>query len=144
MTKLTYSPEISSSLCVITSLPSRYRDPETSLPFANAYAYREIRRTVAQKSAWSPMLGCYVGPVGVAARGVPARFLNPDAPSETQQSEKKDGKENEEEPASAASGRPEDEMKTSGGVSNPPAPAAPGTPTPVSAGGVDPMDIDKP
>lgn len=58
------------------------------------------------------MLGCYVGPVGVAARGVPARFLNPDAPSETQQSEKKDGKENEEEPASAASGRPEDEMKT--------------------------------
>lgn len=144
MTKLTYSPEISSSLCVITSLPSRYRDPETSLPFANAYAYREIRRTVAQKSAWSPMLGCYVGPVGVAARGVPARFLNPDAPSETQQSEKKDGKENEEEAASAASGRPEGEMKTSGGVSNPPAPAAPGTPTPVSAGGVDPMDIDKP
>ncbi|KAH1988981.1 hypothetical protein KXV33_000484 [Aspergillus fumigatus] len=136
--------KISSSLCVITSLPSRYRDPETSLPFANAYAYREIRRTVAQKSAWSPMLGCYVGPVGVAARGVPARFLNPDAPSETQQSEKKDGKENEEEPASAASGRPEGEMKTSGGVSNPPAPAAPGTPTPVSAGGVDPMDIDKP
>ncbi|EAW18287.1 putative signal transducer [Aspergillus fischeri NRRL 181] len=136
--------KISSSLCVITSLPSRYRDPETSLPFANAYAYREIRRTVAQKSAWSPMLGCYVGPVGVAARGVPARFLNPDAPSETQQSEKKDGKDSEEGPASAASGKPEGEMKTPGGVSNPPAPAAPATPTPVAAGGVDPMDIDKP
>lgn len=67
--------EISSSLCVITSLPSRYRDPETSLPFANAYAHKEIRHTVDQRYAWSPMLGCYVGPAGVAARGVPERFL---------------------------------------------------------------------
>lgn len=25
------------------------------------------------------MLGCYVGPVGIAARGVPERFTNPDA-----------------------------------------------------------------
>ncbi|RLL99262.1 hypothetical protein CFD26_106825 [Aspergillus turcosus] len=135
--------KISSSLCVITSLPSRYRDTETGLPFANAYAYREIRRTVAQKSAWSPMLGCYVGPVGVAARGVPERFLNPDAPSETQQSEKKQGKDGEEGPASAApAGNPEGgEMKTPGGGSNPPAPP---TPTPVAAGGGDPMDIDKP
>ncbi|RHZ56521.1 putative signal transducer [Aspergillus thermomutatus] len=138
--------KISSSLCVITSLPSRYRDPETSLPFANAYAYREIRRSVAQKSAWSPMLGCYVGPVGVAARGVPERFLNPNAPREAQQSEKKEGKDGEEGPASAApAGKPEgSEMKTPGGVSNPPAPAAPATPTPVAAGGGDPMDIDKP
>ncbi|KAF7155074.1 hypothetical protein CNMCM5623_005282 [Aspergillus felis] len=136
--------KISSSLCVITSLPSRYRDPETSLAFANAYAYREIRRSVAQKSAWSPMLGCYVGPVGVAARGVPARFLNPDAPSETQQNEKKDGKDDEEGPVSTAPGKPEGEMKTARGVSNPPAPAVPATPTPVAAGGVDPMDIDKP
>ncbi|ODM15830.1 hypothetical protein SI65_08670 [Aspergillus cristatus] len=67
--------KISSSLCVITSLPSRYRDPETSLPFANAYAHKEIRNTVDQRYAWSPMLGCYVGPAGVAARGVPERFL---------------------------------------------------------------------
>ncbi|KAL2853418.1 YL1 nuclear protein-domain-containing protein [Aspergillus pseudoustus] len=71
--------KISSSLCVITSLPSRYRDPDTSLPFANSYAYHEIRHTAAQKYAWSPMLGCYVGPTGVAARGVPERFLNPNA-----------------------------------------------------------------
>lgn len=27
------------------------------------------------------MLGCYVGPAGVAAQGVPERFLNPDADS---------------------------------------------------------------
>lgn len=25
------------------------------------------------------MLGCYVGPTGIAAQGVPARFLNADA-----------------------------------------------------------------
>ena len=67
--------EISSSLCVITSLPSRYRDPETSLPYANSYAYGQIRRLEAQGYTWSGMLGCFVGPAAVAARGVPARFL---------------------------------------------------------------------
>ncbi|RMJ21316.1 Signal transducer [Aspergillus sp. HF37] len=71
--------KISSSLCVITSLPSRYRDTTTYLPFANSYAYREIQRTAAQQYSWSPMLGCYVGPAGIAAQGVPERFLNPDA-----------------------------------------------------------------
>ncbi|KAL4735066.1 YL1 nuclear protein-domain-containing protein, partial [Aspergillus similis] len=75
--------KISSSLCVITSLPSRYRDPDTSLPFANSYAYHEIRHTTAQKYTWSPMLGCYVGPAGIAARGVPDRFLDPNAKEST-------------------------------------------------------------
>lgn len=78
--------EISSSLCVITSLPSRYRDPETSLPFSNAYAHKEIRHTLDQRYAWSPMLGCYIGPAGAAARGVPERFLgatSASAPAET-------------------------------------------------------------
>lgn len=60
---------------MITSLPSRYRDPDTSLPFANAYAHKEIQHAVEQRYAWSPMLGCYVGPAAVAARGVPERFL---------------------------------------------------------------------
>ncbi|KAJ5815450.1 hypothetical protein N7474_007227 [Penicillium riverlandense] len=67
--------KISSSLCVITSLPSRYRDPETSLPYANSYAYSQIRRMLSQGHIWSAMLGCFVGPAGVAARGVPERFL---------------------------------------------------------------------
>ncbi|OJJ47955.1 hypothetical protein ASPZODRAFT_131575 [Penicilliopsis zonata CBS 506.65] len=71
--------KISSSLCVITSQPSRYKHTTTALPFANAHAYREIRRTAEQKYAWSTMLGCYVGPVGIAARGVPERFLDPTA-----------------------------------------------------------------
>ncbi|KAF3387510.1 hypothetical protein F1880_001476 [Penicillium rolfsii] len=67
--------KISSSLCVITSLPSRYRDPETSLPYANSYAYGQIRRMLSQGYIWSSMLGCFVGPGGTAARGVPDRFL---------------------------------------------------------------------
>ncbi|KAL2002948.1 hypothetical protein VTN02DRAFT_5481 [Thermoascus thermophilus] len=71
--------KMTSHLCVITSLPARYRDPETGLPYANAYAYREIRRATEQKYTWSSMLGCYVGPMGFAARGVPERFLDPKA-----------------------------------------------------------------
>ncbi|KAJ5370058.1 uncharacterized protein N7496_006150 [Penicillium cataractarum] len=67
--------KISSSLCVITSLPSRYRDPETSLPYANSYAYGQIRKMLSQGYIWSSMLGCFVAPGGIAARGVPDRFL---------------------------------------------------------------------
>lgn len=67
--------EISSSLCVITSLPSRFRDPQTSLPYANSYAYGQIRRMMSQGYIWSSMLGCFVGPPDTAARGVPDRFL---------------------------------------------------------------------
>ncbi|KAJ5214864.1 YL1 nuclear [Penicillium chermesinum] len=70
-----YLLEISSSLCVITSLPSRYRDPETALPYANSYAYGQIRRIMSEGYIWSSMLGCFVGPGETAARGVPARFL---------------------------------------------------------------------
>ncbi|KAJ5344906.1 hypothetical protein N7452_002910 [Penicillium brevicompactum] len=65
--------KISSSLCVITSLPSRYRDPETGLPYANSYAYGQIRRLITEGYIWSAMLGCFVGPAE-AARGVPERF----------------------------------------------------------------------
>ncbi|KAJ6086092.1 hypothetical protein N7486_010373, partial [Penicillium sp. IBT 16267x] len=68
--------KISSSLCVITSLPSRYRDPETSLPYANSFAYGQIRSLISKGYIWSAMLGCFVGPAETAARGVPARFLS--------------------------------------------------------------------
>ncbi|KAJ5101542.1 hypothetical protein NUU61_003764 [Penicillium alfredii] len=67
--------KISSSLCVITSLPSRYRDPETSLPYANSYAYGQIQQLLSQGYIWSSMLGCFVGSPDTAARGVPERFL---------------------------------------------------------------------
>ncbi|PWY62921.1 signal transducer [Aspergillus eucalypticola CBS 122712] len=152
--------KISSSLCVITSLPSRYRDPETSLPFANSHAYNEIRHTVAQKYSWSPMLGCYVGPVGVAARGVPARFLGgPEAKEEIEESGK-DDKAASNEATTTNSDKTEkekeNEAKTSAAeapapsTSGPSAAAAPAsastptpTPTPVAATAGDPMDVDK-
>ncbi|KAL4896243.1 YL1 nuclear protein-domain-containing protein [Aspergillus ambiguus] len=154
--------KISSSLCVITSLPSRYRDPETSLPFANAYAYHQIREAVAQKYTWSGMLGCYVAPAGVAARGVPARFLDPNAPPEPKEAEKKDApgtgptiekdKQDGEPKATtsvpAPTPTPSSNPAPGGTSSTPataPAPAPPDTPTPtpVAAGASDPMDVDK-
>ncbi|KAL4778992.1 YL1 nuclear protein-domain-containing protein [Aspergillus varians] len=141
--------KISSSLCVITSLPSRYRDPDTSLPFANSYAYHEIRHTAAQKYSWSPMLGCYVGPSGIAARGVPERFLDPNA---KEHSPKSSG--NGDEPNAAD--KEGDTAKTAG-ASNPTATATITTPTPthtptptpalapapITVGASDAMDIDK-
>ncbi|PGH13228.1 hypothetical protein AJ79_03786 [Helicocarpus griseus UAMH5409] len=72
--------KITQDLCPITSRTARYRDPETSLPYANSLAYREIRQTLANRYAWSGLLGCFVGPIGVGARGVPERFLAPNAP----------------------------------------------------------------
>ncbi|KAK6837088.1 hypothetical protein RU639_000999 [Aspergillus parasiticus] len=143
--------KISSSLCVITSLPSRYRDPETALPFANAYAYNEIRNTVAQKYAWSTMLGCYVGPAGVAARGVPERFLDPKAPPPEKVSEKKDSN-GDGEPADGNKDKAGETMKASEGTPNASTPAAATTPTPApepaptkatETGAGDPMEVDK-
>ncbi|KAL3471683.1 YL1 nuclear protein-domain-containing protein [Aspergillus californicus] len=132
--------KISSSLCVITSLPSRYRDPDTSLPFANSYAYHEIRHTAAQKYSWSPMLGCYVAPTGVAARGVPERFLNPNAKESSSKFS------SAEEPNIPA--KEEESAKTVGSLSTPTsstpaAPAAAPPPPPAAAGTGDGMDIDK-
>lgn len=67
--------EISQHLCPITSQLSRYRDPDTGLPFANVVGYREIRNLTEQKYTWSGMLGCYVGSATVAAKGVPEQFI---------------------------------------------------------------------
>ncbi|KAL4957973.1 YL1 nuclear protein-domain-containing protein [Aspergillus filifer] len=159
--------KISSSLCVITSLPSRYRDPDTSLPFANSYAYHEIRHTAAQKYTWSSMLGCYVGPAGIAARGVPDRFLDPNAPRET--TPKKSGPTTDDsKPASDKEGDAATVSNTTAASTSAPANAAPPTPpataaaaaapaaaasapatapppasTPVTAGASDAMDVDK-
>ncbi|KAF3395189.1 hypothetical protein DPV78_008625 [Talaromyces pinophilus] len=67
--------KISQHLCPITSQLSRYRDPDTGLPFANVVGYREIRNLTEQKYTWSGMLGCYVGSATVAAKGVPEQFI---------------------------------------------------------------------
>lgn len=95
------------------------------------------------------MLGCYVGPLGVAARGVPERFLDPTKPREKPKSapsdgtpktdgaqgaetEKEKGKEKEKEKANAPS---------TNGEAAAPAPAPASVATPVAAG--DSMDVDK-
>ncbi|KOS16736.1 Vacuolar protein sorting-associated protein 72 -like protein [Escovopsis weberi] len=79
MNKLTKPP--SAPICAITNLPARYRDPKTGLPFHNAYAYREIQRLNRGEHHFSKILNAWVGSNTTAARGVPERFLNPDAPS---------------------------------------------------------------
>ncbi|KAK5997440.1 hypothetical protein PT974_02797 [Cladobotryum mycophilum] len=81
MNKLSKPPP--NPICVITNLPARYRDPKTGLPYYNAYAYREIQRLSRGEHRWSKILNAWVGSGTVAARGVPERFLNPNAPSKT-------------------------------------------------------------
>ncbi|KAL9595468.1 MAG: hypothetical protein Q9219_006428 [cf. Caloplaca sp. 3 TL-2023] len=71
----TQSPETARELCAITEQPARYRDPATGLPYADSYAYKEIRKLANGGSRWSSLLGCYVGPTtSSGARGVPERF----------------------------------------------------------------------
>ena len=67
--------EATQELCAITGYPARYRDPKTGLPYVNAYAYKEIQKLREGGVRWSSLLGCYVGPVATAARGVPEGFL---------------------------------------------------------------------
>ncbi|KAI2630938.1 YL1-domain-containing protein [Hypoxylon sp. NC1633] len=77
--------------CVITNHPARYKDPKTGLPYYNAYAFREIRRLWHGEYKWSSLLGAWVGSGSLAASGVPARFLNPDAPGPPKKSDPSDG-----------------------------------------------------
>ena len=68
-------------MCIITNHPARYRDPTTGLPFYNVQAYREIQCLRKGEHRWSKILGAWAGSGAQAAKGVPARFLNPDAPA---------------------------------------------------------------
>ncbi|KAJ5449274.1 YL1 nuclear [Penicillium cf. griseofulvum] len=122
--------KISSSLCVITSLPSRYRDPETALPYANSYAYGQIRRLLSEGYIWSSMLGCFVGPAE-AARGVPERFTGKPGPGTVKlQIDRDDGQ------AELFTGKKIDKVALG---------EIPLTPTPVGTRAVppEPMEIDK-
>ncbi|CAI7612738.1 unnamed protein product [Penicillium glandicola] len=120
--------KISSSLCVITSLPSRYRDPETALPYANSYAYGQIRRLLSEGYIWSSMLGCFVGPAE-AARGVPERFTGKPGPG-TVRLHRDEGL------AESITGKRVDQMALND---------VPSTPTPATtrARPGEPMEIDK-
>ncbi|KDB21371.1 hypothetical protein H109_06697 [Trichophyton interdigitale MR816] len=84
-------PKTQTEFCPITSHPARYRDPTTGLPYSNSLAYREIRQALAYRYAWSGTFGCFVGPIGVGARGVPERFLAPNAAPPQQLFEHGDG-----------------------------------------------------
>lgn len=77
MSKLPKPP--SQPLCVITNHPAKYKDPKTSLPYSNTYAFRMIRRLYDNDYRFSGLLGAYVGSQSFAARGVPPRFLKPEA-----------------------------------------------------------------
>ncbi|KAI1353147.1 YL1 nuclear protein-domain-containing protein [Xylaria sp. FL0043] len=66
--------------CVITNHPARYRDPKTGLPYYNAYAFKQIRKLYSGEYNWSSLIGAWMGRETSAATGVPARFLDPDAP----------------------------------------------------------------
>lgn len=66
--------------CVITNHLARYRDPKTGLPYYNAYAFKQIRQLYSGEYKWSSLVGAWVGSGASAATGVPARFVNPDAP----------------------------------------------------------------
>ncbi|KAF3063791.1 hypothetical protein GL218_01448 [Daldinia childiae] len=78
MAKLSKPPPV--PRCIITNHPARYKDPKTGLPYYNAYAFREIQKLWRGEYRWSRLAGAWMGNGSYAATGVPARFLNPDAP----------------------------------------------------------------
>ncbi|KAB2571099.1 YL1 nuclear [Lasiodiplodia theobromae] len=94
-------------LCCITAQPARYRDPLTGLPYADAFAFRSIRRFVSGlgggmgTARWSNLLGCFVGPRSegrfAVAKGVPERFtgkkkeVEPEKTAEAVQEEQPNG-----------------------------------------------------
>ena len=61
-------------LCTITGDRARFRDPRTGVSYANSKAYSELQKLASGSAQWSTLLGCYIGPVSTAARGVPAQF----------------------------------------------------------------------
>ncbi|KAH6653888.1 YL1 nuclear protein-domain-containing protein [Truncatella angustata] len=67
--------------CIITNKPARYKDPKTGLPYYDSKAYKEIQKLQRGDYKWSQLVGAWVGTGSFAAQGVPARFLDPDAPA---------------------------------------------------------------
>lgn len=64
------------TLCPITLMPAKYRDPATGIGYANLHAYKVLQELKEHKFVWSSMLGCYVGRNGApVARGCPEGFL---------------------------------------------------------------------
>ncbi|EGX52095.1 hypothetical protein AOL_s00043g485 [Orbilia oligospora ATCC 24927] len=66
-------PKPERPLCVTTSLPARYKDPSTGLPYASLFAYKQIQRVKAGGLQWNNELQCFFD-VQEAASGVPEGF----------------------------------------------------------------------
>ncbi|RVD85643.1 uncharacterized protein DFL_003958 [Arthrobotrys flagrans] len=66
-------PKPERPLCVTTSLPARYKDPSTGLPYASLFAYKQIQRVKAGGLRWNNELQCFFD-VQEAASGVPEGF----------------------------------------------------------------------
>jgi vacuolar protein sorting-associated protein 72 len=69
--------------CAVTGWPAKYQDPKTGLHYADLQVYKIVQRMVAGGSAWSAVLGAWVGPqtavglrMGRPARGVPEGFAS--------------------------------------------------------------------
>ncbi|KAM0272270.1 hypothetical protein ACHAQH_008742 [Verticillium albo-atrum] len=77
-------------LCAITNHPARYRDPQTGLPYFNAYAYREIQRLRKGEYRFSALVGAWVGSCSYAAKGVPVAFLGGPAAREREKEREKE------------------------------------------------------
>ena len=60
--------------CAITGQTAKFREPRTGLPYADAYAYKEIQKLQGEGPRWSNLLECYVGSGAMAAGGVPQQF----------------------------------------------------------------------
>lgn len=103
---------------------ARYRDPETGLPYYNSYAYKQIQKLKHGDYKWSQLVGAWVGSGSLAATGVPARFLDPDAPAPSKVEAQQPTVPGEKKPEEASQGKP-----TEAAPSTPAAPAAPATPT---------------
>ncbi|ORY69537.1 YL1 nuclear protein-domain-containing protein [Pseudomassariella vexata] len=76
--------------CIITNKPALYKDPKTGLPYRDKDAYKEIQKLQRGDYKWSRLVGAWVGTGSCAARGVPARFLDPNAPGPVKKTELKE------------------------------------------------------
>ncbi|KAI3337407.1 YL1-domain-containing protein [Xylariaceae sp. AK1471] len=128
--------------CVITNHPARYRDPKTGLPYYNAYAFKEIQKLYSGKYRWSTLVGAWIGSGTSAAIGVPARFVNPNAPKPvkelsppdppTKNDEVTDCSKNKDAEPETAEKQPVEALVLSAPVTT----SQPGSNTPAAAGGL--------
>ncbi|KAF3915414.1 hypothetical protein AA313_de0208992 [Arthrobotrys entomopaga] len=68
-------PKPDRPLCVTTSLPARFIDPSTGLPYASLFGYKQIQRVKLGGLQWNNRLQCFFDGQEAAA-GVPEGFYD--------------------------------------------------------------------